>query len=139
MGILNQFGLNQLGQLGQLADNLDKLDRLTDSLLANDEQDNKRAPGRPKRKRMLTLDACITKAYADKEKYPQITGFIVAVKHLGMSDEDGLEITVAYMDKNSKAITMDGKTALAYTSKVTTIDEKLMDLLDGDNSAMYEL
>ena len=136
MGFLNQLGLNQLGQL---ADTLNKLDKLSDSLLADDEQGGKRATGRQKRKRMLTLDACIAKAYADKEKYSQITGFIVAVKRLGMSDADGLEITVAYTDKNRKAITLDGETALAYTCKVTTVDEKLVDLLDGNNSAMYEL
>ena len=136
MGFLNQLGLNQLGQL---ADTLNKLDKLSDSLLADDEQGGKRATGRQKRKRMLTLDACITRAYANKEKYPQIIGFIVAVKHMGMSDADGLEITVAYTDKSRKAITLDGETALSYTCKVDAVDEKLVDLLDGNNSAIYEL
>ena len=136
MGILNQMGLTDMVQL---AEKLDKLDKMTDSLLSDDAQGGKRAAGRSKRKRMLTLDACIQRAYADKKEYPQIVGFIVAVKHLGMSDADGLEITVGYMDKNRKAITLDGETALAHTCKVDTIDEKLVNLLDGNNSAIYEL
>ena len=82
--------LKQLNQLGELADKLGRLDKLADSLLADEEQESKRTAGRSKRKRMLTLDACIAKAYADKKEYPQITAFIVSLKHLGMSDADGL-------------------------------------------------
>ena len=134
MGLFNLSPLEQLAQLGiglgQLAD---KVDKLTDSLL-EEEQEDKRTAKRPKRERMLTLDACIQKAYADKKRYPQIAAFIVNLK----PSADGWEVLLGYMDKNSKPITLDGKTALAYTYEVTTIDEKLVDLLDGNDSAICE-
>ena len=137
MGLFNLSPLEQLAQLGiglgQLAD---KVDKLTDSLL-EEEQEDKRTK-RPKRERMLTLDACIQKAYADKKRYPQIAAFIVKLKPPTKGGADGLEIMLGYMDKNRKAITLDGKTALAYTYEVTTIDEKLVDLLDGNDSAICE-
>ena len=120
MGFLSQLGDGAI----QLGDCMKETDRMAE---------------RAKRTNMLTLDACIQKAYEQKKEYPQITGFIVTLKHLGMSDADGLEIVVAYMDKNRKAITLDGQTALAYIRKVNTVDEKLLNLLDGNSSAIYEL
>ena len=137
MGVFNMSPLEQLTQLGiglgQLAE---KVDKLTDSL-REEERENQRTANRPKRERVLTLDACIQKAYADKKRFPQITAFIVKLKP--SAGADGLEILLAYMDKNKKAITLDGKTALAYTYEVTTIDEKLVDLLDGNDNAICEL
>ena len=138
MGLFNPSPLEQLAQLGiGLGQLVDKVDKLTDSLL-EEEQEDKRTAKRPKRERMLTLDACIQKAYADKKRYPQIAAFIVKLKPSAKGDADGFEILLGYMDKNRKAITLDGKTALAYTYEVTTIDEKLVDLLDGNDSAICE-
>ena len=109
------------------------------SQLGQEMQEADRKIEHVKRMNILTLDACIRKAHEAKKENPQITGFIVSVKNLGMSDADGMEIVVAYLDKNHKAITLDGRTALSFVCKVNTVDEKLLNLLDGNQSAIYDM
>ena len=114
-----------MGILSQLGDGMKEMDSVVER--------------RSRQLHMLTLDTCIQTAYEKKKEYPQITGFIVTLKYLGMDDADGIEITVAYLDKNHKAITLDGRNALSLVRRVSTVDEKLLDLLDGNSSAIYEL
>ena len=113
-----------MGLLGSLADSLQQVDK-------NIER-RKRIP-------MLTLDQCIANAYEEKKKYPQIVSFILKAQNLGASREDGINIIEAYLDGDGKAVTMDGTTALAFSCNANAIDNKIIDLLNGSDSAIYML
>ena len=112
-----------MGLLHQLGDGIKAADRVLE---------------RAARINILTLDACIQKAYEQKKRYPQICGFLVTRRPLGMDSLDGMEIVMGYMDKNHKAITLNGTTALADIFRANTVDGKLLDLFDGNDSAIYE-
>ena len=92
---------------------------------------------RAMRQNVLALDWCIQWAYEQKKSYPQVTGFVLVLKSLEESYSGGYEATIACIDKNRKAVTLDGETALAKVLKINNVDEKMLDFLNGNISAVY--
>ena len=113
-----------MGILGKLAKDLNEVDKAVER--------RKQIPA-------LTLDKCIILANEERKKYPQITAFLIKVENLGSTDAEGLKILVAYLDRDHRAITEDGTTGLTASFLANRVDDKIITLLNGEDSAIYEL
>jgi len=88
---------------------------------------------------IVTFDDCIGYFAENKRQYPQIYAFILSVEknRTPQNDNDKLIVVQAFLDKDYKAITLDGKTGLSRILHTKTIDKKMINFLEGESTKIY--
>jgi len=89
---------------------------------------------------IVTFDDCLGYFAKSKIQYPQICAFVLSVeknqKPKNVNDE--LTVIQGLLDKDFKAITLDGTTCLSRILQTRTIDKKMIDFLAGETTKIYE-
>lgn len=89
---------------------------------------------------VITFDYCLTWAMNMKKEYPQCAGFVAAVKQNPdpRNENDLLCVIIGMMDAQNKAISLDGKKGISTIIHGKTVDKKMLDYLNGNESAIYK-
>ena len=112
------------------------LDDIVDAKVKDIEQKNFEKNCLP----VVTFDRCVQWAKTMEKEYPQAGGFVIAVKDNPdpRNENDKLCVIVALIDENNKPISMDGAKGISTIFHGGTIDSKMIDSLNGNQSARYK-
>lgn len=90
---------------------------------------------------VITFDRCLQWAGDMQKKYPQSVGFLIAVKDNPdpRNENDKVCVTVGMVDDKNKVITLDGVNAISTIFHGKTVDEKMLDNLNGKQVAVFRL
>ena len=119
---------------------LDELDRLLDraaergaDFVEQESYDRKCLP-------VIRLQSCISWAKKKREEFPQSAAFLISVKKntAQKNENDRLAVTLAMLDAQNQPVRFDeikGVSTVVYTK---TVDERLLTLLNGTDSAILK-
>ncbi len=88
---------------------------------------------------IITFDRCIQWANKTKQEYGQGSGLVIAVQENPdpKNENDKICVIVALIDENSKAISLDGVNGISTIFHGGTVDAKMLDSLNGNQSVKY--
>ncbi|MDE5763732.1 MAG: hypothetical protein K2I00_02055 [Ruminococcus sp.] len=90
---------------------------------------------------VVSFDRCYKWALDRKKEFPQSAGFIIAVNENcdPKNENDRIFVTIGMLDEQNKVITMDGVNGISTVLHCGSVDSKLVDYLNGDNSKIFKL
>lgn len=119
---------------------LGELDRFTDNLAEKVaecwEQETYQKNCLP----VVKFDDCVSWAKRMRELFQQSAGFIINVKNNSVpkNENDLIVVTVAMLDINQQPVAYDNDSGVSTCMHGKTIDEKLLNVLNGTNSIMLK-
>lgn len=89
---------------------------------------------------VVRLDDCVAWAKRMRESFQQSAGFIINVKNnpAPKNENDLIIVTVAMLDTNRQPVIYDNNNGVSTLMHGKTIDEKLMNMLNGTDSIMLK-
>ncbi len=89
---------------------------------------------------VVRLDDCVAWAKRMRELFQQSAGFIINVKNnpAPKNENDLIIVTVAMLDTNRQPVIYDNNNSASTLMHGKTIDEKLMNMLNGTDSIMLK-
>lgn len=92
-------------------------------------------------KEIVTLDECVDFCRQAKEQFPSVAGFVLAVKknYDPRNENDNLIVILGLIDENNKPISSDGKESQSKVMHTKTIDKKIVDFLNGNDTVIFKL
>lgn len=89
---------------------------------------------------VVRLDDCVAWAKRMRESFQQSAGFIINVKNnpAPKNENDLIIVTVAMLDTNRQPVICDNNNSASTLMHGKTIDEKLMNMLNGTDSIMLK-
>lgn len=87
---------------------------------------------------VVRLDDCVAWAKRMRESFQQSAGFIINVKNnpAPKNENDLIIVTVAMLDTNRQPVIYDNNNGVSTLMHGKTIDEKLLNMLNGTDSIM---
>ena len=89
---------------------------------------------------VVRLDDCVAWAKRMRELFQQSAGFIINVKNnpVPKNENDLIIVTVAMLDANRQPVIYDNNNGVSTLMHGRTIDEKLLNMLNGTDSIMLK-
>ena len=89
----------------------------------------------------LSLKQCLAWIKEVKGNYPSAVYCMFSVKEMPIPDtkETGLSVTLILMDNDMNPVKLDEKRAVSTIFQAETIDESLINLLNGEKNALISL
>ena len=89
----------------------------------------------------LSLKQCLAWIKGMKKTYPSAVYCMFSVKEIPIPDtkETGLSVTLIVMDNEMNPVKLDEKRAASTVFQAETIDESLINLLNGEKNALISL
>jgi len=97
--------------------------------------------GKKKFEKELSLKQCLAWIKEVKGNYPSAEYCMFSVKEMPIPDtkETGLSVTLILMDNDMNPVKLDEKRAVSTIFQAETIDESLINLLNGEKNALISL
>ena len=117
-----------------------KMERIGDGLAEGIAQAMFRS-GKQKFEKELSLKQCLAWIKEVRGDYPSAVYCMFSVKEMPIPDtkETGLSVTLILMDNDMNPVKLDEKRAVSTIFQAETIDESLINLLNGEKNSLISL